>query len=178
MLQNFTLMQTLTQKTSILAIALIISTLWVACKKDKAPCKDVTCPVNSTCIEGSCECDLFYEGATCTENTLLTYLGTYRGIEYYNQKIFDITVQLVHTSDSVNILSFEMDTTRYFDYVDLEFTSLNEFEIPTFSFTPPLATQSITGNGSGIIRNDSIIGTIQYDSWAGIIDANFEFGRQ
>lgn len=169
-------MQTLTQKISTVAIILIISISWIACKKN--PCKDVTCPINSTCIEGNCECDLFYEGATCTENALLKHLGTYRGIEYYNQKIFDITVQLVHTSDSINRLAFESDTTRYFDYVDLEFTSLDEFDIPTFTFTPMFATQSITGIGSGILRNDSIIGTIRYDSPVGIIDSNFEFGKQ
>lgn len=169
-------MQTLTQKIIIITIALTITTLFGACKKK--PCKDVSCPINSTCIEGDCECDLFYEGTTCTDSTLLKYLGTYRGKEYYNEKIFDITVRIIHPSDSINRLAFEGDTTRYFNLADLEFTNLNEFEIPTFTFTPMFATQSITTSGEGKIRNDSIIGTMKYVSPAGIIDSNFGFGKE
>ena len=43
------------------------------------PCDDVDCGPNGTCIEGSCDCSVGYEGQFCDTEVRAKYFGTYSG---------------------------------------------------------------------------------------------------
>lgn len=58
------------------AFTLVMLT-FASCTKD--PCADVDCGANGTCDDGSCACEIYYEGDRCQtewrEKTYGTYLG-------------------------------------------------------------------------------------------------------
>ena len=69
--------------TSGLITAICVTLLFVACKKDETSgsdkCKGITCLNGGTCENGSCKCQLGYEGADCGILSRAKVIGTYNG---------------------------------------------------------------------------------------------------
>jgi len=63
----------------ILGVAFIATIGMVSCDTDA--CKDVDCGLYGTCLEGACECDLGYSGATCTTLVRAAFVGNYNTTE-------------------------------------------------------------------------------------------------
>lgn len=71
----------MSKKLVFLTMFFLSATVFLTSCGDSDPCKDVDCGVNGTCFEGTCVCNVGYEGAACAEEWATKFLGSYTGVD-------------------------------------------------------------------------------------------------
>ena len=124
---------------------------------DSDPCKDVDCGVNGTCFEGTCVCNVGYEGAVCAEEWVTKFLGSYTGVDGCGgnlTKPVNITKQALDQIRITNFGGFDsyVDATVKLESansVSAEIFELNNFVDPAgrkFSGTGKISGNTINAN--------------------------------
>ena len=63
--------------SALLSIGAFSTVTYVSCNPDA--CKDVVCSNGGTCVAGTCNCTVGYDGTTCQTEVRSTYFNTYKG---------------------------------------------------------------------------------------------------
>lgn len=117
-------------------------------------CEDTTCRNNGICVDGTCECPLFYEGDFCEDEVREKYLGTYFGtLEapfYTSERYFT----LLRDDTGVEYLSF--------DGLIIILTSNTEFSFEPNQVYDDIDFDIVRVDGYGEFIGDSIQGELVY----------------
>ncbi len=114
---------------------------------DSDPCKDAACGDNGTCIEGTCVCNVGYEGTACAEEWVTKFLGSYTGSAGcgYNLTKPAIITRLSATSINIaNFAGFDVDAVAN---VSLESTSSVSAEVLSVNNYIDTAGRKFSGTG-------------------------------
>ena len=130
--------------------------LWTGCTD---PCQDVLCLNGGTCLEGTCLCPDFYEGADCGAEERTKYFATYNGTTTYS----DAQGNTNNYSDS-KTLTISNKGLTYFNIDGGVFAMLTSpksgvFDIPSQASANPIDSTSYF-SGSGNISGNQIDYTI------------------
>lgn len=112
-------------KKSLLSLAIIIGL--IGCKKD--PCKDVSCLNGGVCVDGSCQCELGFEGPNCETEQRLAFVGEYAVEEACNLGDFSYTIEIIASPDDIrkvtitNFADFGLDVDALVDGTTIEIPS-------------------------------------------------------
>ena len=116
------------------------------------PCQDVICLNGAICLEGTCLCPDFYEGADCGTEERAAYFGTYTGTTTYsdaqgNTNTYADSKVISNSSRGIAFIKFDGGI-----YGSLSTPGAGVFDIPSQSSANPGAADSYfsgSGNFSG-----------------------------
>lgn len=123
-----------------------------SCQKD--PCKKVTCQNGGTCVNGSCQCSLPYEGSSCEIDARDKFVGIWEG-ELRCGSDYQILIGTIKKSSNPKQLVFD-------DTYIAEMTSSN-----TFTFLQQIIDEDgdyYRISGEGRLEGISLTITLTYDS--------------
>lgn len=132
---------------------------------DSDPCKDVDCGQTAKtgdCLDGSCFCNVGYEGATCSEKWTLKFEGSYTGYHFAGVDTFDLTTPMVIASVSeskIKLTNFlgQGNTSVIEGDVSLESTAATSAK--KFVITSQKDVLNNTFAGDGLIDGKKLSGT-------------------
>lgn len=120
--------------------------LFTSCVKD--PCRDVVCLNSGTCLDGTCLCQDWYEGANCGTEERAKYYGNYTGLftATLNGQTVVSEVEVLSISDgaAINRLFLSGFNTE----AKLNTSGLSNFDIIPFTMVSGGETMYYTGYGS------------------------------
>lgn len=120
--------------------------LLTSCAKD--PCRDVVCLNDGTCLDGTCLCQDWYEGANCGTEERAKYYGNYTGtfnVTYDGQTVVsDVLSMNISDGASINRLQLSGFNTE----AKLITSGLSNFDMIPFTIVSGGETQLYTGYGS------------------------------
>ena len=87
----------------ILSVAAVAAIGMVSCTTDA--CKDVDCGTWGTCLEGSCICDLGYEGTDCETLVNAAFVGSFNVTETCSQSTDTYAVTIAATNATTVTIS-------------------------------------------------------------------------
>ena len=146
-----------TRILQILGVAAIATIGMVSCDTDA--CKDVDCGLYGTCVDGDCECDAGYEGASCATASREKFIGSYNVSESCTSGNFTYAISITTSSTgaaNVIITNFGGFTTPINVNGTVSGTSLT---------IPNQTVGGGTFSGSGQIAGNIL--TITYNATAG-----------
>jgi hypothetical protein len=127
----------------------LVAGLFAACGD---PCDDVACYNSGYCVEGTCNCPVGAEGADCSDQTRMRYIGIYTGTYIEDGVSFpqsSITVSVVLSDPIVRMDIGEMTVDLTTETV---FTVYNQY----ISGSNPVTIQSGNGTCNGTTLNYNI----------------------
>ena len=129
-------------KNAALLVAVVGMVFTSSCTKD--PCADVSCSSTGVCVDGTCDCDEFYEGGNCATEMRTKFYGNYLGTMTANGSAQNVTMALTEYHGKVQRVWIDGDF--YFDI--------------TGSTTGEIPLQLVNSNGTTI----NITGTVSLNN--------------
>ena len=120
--------------------------LLTSCVKD--PCSDVLCLNNGTCLDGTCLCQDWYEGANCGTEERAKYYGLYTGTLtiFFDSQVILSDVLGMPISDGAAINRLELGGLN--TEAKLNTSGLSNFILTPFTIVSGGESQYYTGYGS------------------------------
>ena len=136
------------------------------------PCKDIVCLNGSTCLEGLCLCQDFYEGANCGTEERTKYFVSYTGTTTYSDAQGN-----TNTYADSKVISTSPKGVAYvnFDggiYGSLTSSGSGLFDIPAQSSSNPGASDSYF-SGSGNFSGTYVTYTLTVENNGEIVTMSF-----
>ncbi|HYV90437.1 MAG TPA: hypothetical protein VE978_01585 [Chitinophagales bacterium] len=114
-------------------VAVVTVMFFNACTSD--PCKDVNCGANGNCVDGTCICDVGYEGTGCTTLSRDKFVSVWNSINNScigGQSTGQLTVTAGSTALDMNLSNFgHLICGAGAIIVSATITGETTFEIPT-----------------------------------------------
>lgn len=160
-------------------VALAFFTL-LGCKDE---CEGVNCNNNGTCIDGTCACDLGYDGADCETELRLGFIGDYEGpidcgIILGNT---DATLSISSEVSAADQISLDFDI----DILDIAPVTATVSSEDNFTINTNMQSVEINGqqvevtiSGEGVLQSDNSISILlNTDPGFGVISCDAIFLR-
>jgi hypothetical protein len=77
-----------------------------SCNKEEDACKNVTCQNSGTCVDGTCDCTVGYEGTNCETEARTKYLGAFNGNEVCTTGNSVVSVTVTTVAGDVTKVNF------------------------------------------------------------------------
>ncbi len=141
-----------------------------SCNPD--PCKDVNCGANGTCLDGSCICDIGYEGASCETEWATKFEGSYLGKDVCGGTTYNLTKPAVISKRSATEVRIE-NFGGFDSFIDAQVTKSDELGFT--NYTDP-AGRRFTGTAK--ISNNKLTGSYRVTYSDGTFDdCTFEYTK-
>jgi hypothetical protein len=156
----------------ILFMFFISSIGFSGCELFTDPCQSLTCLNGGSCIDGSCLCADYFEGANCETEEREKYFGTYSGNTTYSdsQGNSNSYADSKEISSSLEGLAFlNLDGI----YASIDTSGSSNFSIPRQGNLNPGATDSSFFSGSGSFNQNTANWTVSVESNGSTVTMSF-----
>ncbi len=145
----------MSKKLVFLTMFFLSATVFLTSCGDSDPCKDVDCGANGTCFEGTCVCNIGYEGTNCDSEWSAKFVGNYAGEDVCNTGTFEYDMKISKVSES-KILLEDLGGTVY--DVEAEVSLVSPSDVTATKITINYTTGGRLFVGQGTINNGKITG--------------------
>ena len=133
-----------TLKTLTLAIASMGMFALASCEQD--PCADTNCGANGLCDDGTCVCEIYYEGESCETEMREKFEGTYTGRFTSGNNLLEVP-SLTFSRDLLDVSKIVFNEGKNYMII----TSSTEAELPEQDF------EGIPINGTAIYNDGNLV---------------------
>lgn len=153
--------------SALLTIGAFTAITYTACNKDE--CKDVVCENGGTCVNGTCECPIGYEGANCEKLTRDNFVGKWSGSDVCGLGTYNVELTIDKSgTNSLNALVTNPGGFGTPIVITGEVTATNKLSFTNASVgNGKTLTGSMTFSGNSMTFQYTVTGTIDSDQCNG-----------
>ena len=133
-------------------------------------CKDVECNTG-TCLDGTCECGVGYEGTNCEIESSGKFVGNYDGTDICNTGTFDYSMKISRVTEG-KVLLEDLGGTVYDIEANVELVNASDASAQKISFNYTTGGRVFVGQG---VMSGSIIAGAYTISQSGTVTDDCTF---